>query len=214
MTKESKRFDKCVLSGYWRGVRDRKSPNRFHGRVGDGRTSCAEPGCREPGEFRAPDLYGAASGFDGPGSYRWLCFDHIRAFNSSYNFFDGMSREEIEAAQTPFTGWATETRAFTSGGVDSPPRWSDFSDPLDAISARFRARAPQERTDGKPLSEEDRKAFTLLKLDINADRHTLRQRYTELVRRYHPDHNGGDRSHEKALQAVVEAYQRLRRRIA
>jgi hypothetical protein len=191
-------------------LNSRPPPNRFHGRVGDGRALCAHPGCREPGEFRAPDLYGATSGFDGPGSYRWLCFEHVREFNGSYNFFNGMSREEIENAQTPFAGWATETRAFTSGGVDSPPRWRDFHDPLDAIAARFRARIPKERTDGKPLSDEDRKALDVLKLDINADRRALRQRYTMLVRQYHPDHNGGDRTHEKALQAVVEAYQRLR----
>ena len=28
---------------------------------------------------------------------------------------------------------------------------------------------------------------------------------------FHPDRNGGDRAHESALQAVVEAYQHLRR---
>ncbi len=191
-----------------------KSPNRFHGRVGDGAARCAQPDCRAPGEFRAPDIYGAASGFDGPGSYRWLCFEHVREFNACYNFFDGMSREEIEDAQTPFAGWATETRSFTSGGVDSPPKWNDFHDPLDAISARFRARQnagmPTERADGKRLSDDDRKALGIFKLDVNADRRAVRQRYTELVRKFHPDHNGGDRAHEKALQAVVEAYQILR----
>ncbi len=125
-----------------------------------------------------------------------------------------MNREEIEEAQTPFAGWATETRAFTSGGVDSPPKWRDFHDPLDAISARFRARQDarmtNERADRARLSDADRKAFTVLKLDISADRRALRQRYAALVRAYHPDHNGGDRAHEKALQSVVEAYQRLR----
>lgn len=171
---------------------------------------CAHPGCRENGEFRAPDPYGERSGFDGPGSYRWLCFDHVREFNSSYNFFDGMSREEIDAAQTPFGGWPSESRAFTNGGVDNPPKWRDFHDPLDAISARFRAQMPKERTDGKQLSDADRKAMAVLTLDINADRRALRTRYTALVRKFHPDHNGGDRGHEKALQAVIEAYQRLR----
>ena len=33
----------------------------------------------------------------------------------------------------------------------------------------------------------------------------------KLVRQYHPDRNGGDRSFETRLQAVVEAYQLLRR---
>ena len=49
---------------------------------------------------------------------------------------------------------------------------------------------------------------------IDADRRALRQRYLDLVRRYHPDKNGGDRSHEKALQAVIEAYTALKGRPA
>ena len=78
-----------------------------------------------------------------------------------------MSREEIEDAQTPSSGWATESRAFTSGGVDTPPKWRDFSDPLDAIAARFRARMPVERADGRCFSAEDRRALAVLKLDEN-----------------------------------------------
>ena len=52
--------------------------------------------------------------------------------------------------------------------------------------------------------------FRSLALGHDADRSTLRRRYTELVRKYHPDRNGGDRSFEARLQAVVEAYQLLR----
>jgi DnaJ domain len=179
---------------------------------------CAHEGCSEPGEFRAPDPYGQRAGFDGPGAYRWLCFDHVRAFNASYNFFNGMSRDEIEEAQMPFAGWERETRAFAQGGVDTPPRWRDFHDPLDAISARFRGRmaeaAPKPRPDGKALSAAERDALHTLGLGHDADAQALRARYSELVRKYHPDRNGGDRSYEKKLQAVVEAYQRLRKSAA
>jgi curved DNA-binding protein CbpA len=41
--------------------------------------------------------------------------------------------------------------------------------------------------------------------------HGLRKRYSALVRRYHPDKNGGDRSHEGKLREVIEAYQLLRK---
>jgi DnaJ domain len=183
---------------------------RFHGRIDSGE-SCAEPGCTAPGEFRAPVEDGRRPGFDGPGDWRWLCLDHVRAFNTRYNFFEGMSADEIEDAQRPYAGWERETRAFASAG-DRPPRWADFADPLEAVSGRFGRRdrdAP--RADGKPLSEGDRKALGVLGLGKDADRRALRTRYAELVRRYHPDRNGGDRSHEKALQAVIEAYTLLRR---
>ena len=41
-----------------------------------------------------------------------------------------------------------------------------------------------------------------------------RQSYSQLVRRYHPDKNGGDRAHEARLLAVIEAYQLLRKSAA
>lgn len=188
----------------------KERPQRFHGRVEANGRTCAEPGCEEPGEFRAPPLEGAAGG-EGPRAFRWMCLDHVRAFNQRYNFFDGMSAEEISRAQRPLAGWERETRAFARAGTgDAGPRWADFSDPLDAIAARFRRQPAPERGDGKPLSGQDRESLKVLGLAADADRTALRRRYSELVRQYHPDRNGGDRSHEAQLQKVIAAYQQLR----
>ncbi|MGC6328350.1 J domain-containing protein [Rhizorhabdus sp. FW153] len=191
----------------------RNARARFHGRVEGSRQICAQPGCEAPGEFRAPVPGGRRPGFDGPGDWHFLCLDHVRAFNSGYNFFTGMSTDEIEAEQTSYGGWDRETRSF-SPGAGSSPRWADFVDPLDAIGARFARAADKERKDGRPLSDSDRKAMKILGLGKDADRRALRTRYAELVRRYHPDRNGGDRSHEKALQDVISAYTQLKGRPA
>jgi hypothetical protein len=186
---------------------------RFHGRV-EGDRLCSHPGCTGPGEFRAPPAEGKRPGFDGPGHWRWFCLDHVREFNDGYNYFTGMSPDEIERAQTPYGGWDRETRAFSTNGSPSP-RWSDFLDPLDAIGARFRGTpAEKPRSDGRELSDLDRKSLHVLGLGTDSDRRALRQRYADLVRLYHPDRNGGDRSHEKALQAVIEAYTQLKSRPA
>jgi hypothetical protein len=186
-----------------------KPKARFHGRVEGAAQQCAHPGCDAPGEFRAPRDPSARHGLDGPAGWRWLCLDHVREFNAGYNYFSGMSSDEIEAEQRPFAGWARETRAFASNGSPGP-RWADFIDPLDAIGARFKRPVQKERADGRPLSGHDRRALDTLGLDVDADRRTLRQRYSDLVRQYHPDRNGGDRSHEAALQRVIEAYQQLK----
>lgn len=186
---------------------------KFHGRVRGRVQHCAHPGCSEPGEFRAPGVQ--PPGFDGPGSYRWFCLMHIREFNARYDWFDGMSQDEIDAAQAPAASWADAARAFRpTAGVDSPPRWADFKDPLEAISGRFRSHLPKERADGRPLSAEDRRGLKLLGLGVDASLHDVRTRYSQLVRKYHPDRNGGDRSHEKRLQDVIEAWQLLRKSAA
>ena len=187
--------------------------DRFHGRVGGRSRLCEWPGCRDHGEFRAPGPRG--SSFDGPGQYRWFCLDHVRQFNAGYDWFDGMSPDEILAAQHPVHGWDRQTRAFSpTAGIDTAPRWADFADPLEAIARRAKARRPAERADGKVFTPDQRRALDLLGLEIDTDRRALRKRYSELVHALHPDRNGGDRSSEKRLQAVVEAYQLLRKAAA
>ena len=184
--------------------------NKFHGRIAGSDRPCTARGCEEAGEFRAPGE--RRPGFDGPGDYRWFCLDHVRAFNAGYDWFEGMSADEILAAQHPVAGWERETRAFSAtAGIDQAPRWADFADPLDAIIGRARAMRPLARSDGQVLTAEQRRALDVLALGHDADRTALRRRYTELVRKYHPDRNGGDRSFETRLQQVVEAYQALRK---
>ena len=188
---------------------------RFHGRYETEERVCEHPTCQEPGEFRAPGY--RPNGFDGPGQWRWLCLEHVREFNAGYDWFEGMSAEEILAAQSPASGWRTESPAFSPRAqVDGMPRWADFDDPLDAISARasgIKSRAQREATmamDGR-FSKDEAAALETMGLGSDTDKRRLRRRYSELVRRYHPDRNGGDRSHEARLSKVVDAYQLLRK---
>ena len=182
---------------------------KFHGRVEGAADRCGVAGCDEPGEYRAPV---SAGDFDGPGTWRYLCLDHVRAHNARYNYFTGMTPDEIEAAQSPIAGWERHTRAFAHvGGGDPAPAWSDFADPLDAIGTRFRRFGEGGGTPARErFTAAERKALGALGLKSDTDRMALRKRYAELVRRFHPDRNGGDRSHERALGAVIDAYTLLK----
>ena len=193
----------------WKPVRH----DRFHGRHETRGRTCDWPDCGEAGEARAPGE--RTPGLAGPGDYCWFCLEHVRAFNAGYDYFEGMTTEQILRAQSPLGGWEQEIRAFRpTAGIDQAPRWADFSDPLDAISARARMRKPAQRVDGRAVTPDERRALDVLGLPLDADRKALRSRYSELVRRYHPDRNGGDRSSEALLSRVVEAYQLLRKAAA
>ena len=180
----------------------------MHGRVEGARACCAVAGCDAPGEFKAPLSPGD---FDGPGAWRFLCLDHVREHNARYNYFEGMSPDEITEAQSPLAGWERPSRRFSAAGSDPPPAWSDFADPLDAISARFGRRAEPKTS---RFNREEQRALSILGLGEDADRHAVRQRYSTLVRRFHPDRNGGNRSQEERLGRVIDAYQLLRKAAA
>lgn len=177
----------------------------MHGKVEDSSERCAVPGCSGLGEYKAPVQ---PANFDGPGAWRLLCLDHVREHNRKYNYFEGMSAEEIAEAQGPLGGWERPSRRFVSAGADPMPAWADFADPLDAIAARFRCadRGPPQR-----FTPSERRALGVLGLAEDADLHGVRSRYSKLVRRFHPDRNGGDRSHERQLGRVIDAWQILKK---
>jgi len=171
---------------------------------------CEEPGCAMPGEFKAPR---DDASHNGRPMWRWLCLDHVRAFNSRYNFFHGMTPEEIHEAQGGSPAWDRATRAFASNGYADRLH---FDDNLEMIRLRFGqrawedARARRRIANGEPIEPADAIALSVLGLDAKATRSDLRKRYAELVRRYHPDRNGGDRTHEARLSRVIEAYNHLK----
>jgi hypothetical protein len=176
---------------------------KLHGKVEGATERCAVPGCRRVGEYKAPVH---PANFDGPGAYSLLCLDHVREHNKRYNYFHGMSPEEISDAQSPLAGWERPSRQFAHGG-DPMPAWNDFADPLDAIAANFRRadRGPPQR-----FTRNEKRALGILGLGDDADLHAVRRSYSKLVRRFHPDRNGGDRSQEKKLSEVIEAWQTLK----
>src|SRR3569833_2731567 len=140
--------------------------SRMHGRVEGARACCAVAGCDAPGEFKAPLSPGD---FDGPGAWRFLCLDHVREHNARYNFFEGMSPDEITRAQHPLAGWDRPSRRFDANGADQPPKWSDFADPLDAISGRFGH--VRERAIPSRFSKDEQRALAVLVLGDDAELH-------------------------------------------
>jgi curved DNA-binding protein CbpA len=61
------------------------------------------------------------------------------------------------------------------------------------------------------LGKLERNALADLDLTDVADKTQIRVRYTELVKKCHPDSNGGDRSAEHKLQRVLKAWKTLKK---
>ena len=150
--------------------------------------------------------------FDGPGDWRWLCLDHVRAFNADYNYFEGMSADEISDAQNPYGGWDRETRAFATANGSPPAALGRFRRSARRDRRALPPRGPRARATGASSARPTAGICGCSASISTSTGAALRMRYAELVRRYHPDRNGGDRSHEKALQAVIEAYTALKGR--
>jgi DnaJ-domain-containing protein 1 len=174
-----------------------------------GERACDHPGCRQAAVTRAPKARDLLN------DHYWFCQPHAAEYNRHWDFFAGMSESQIRAHQAGMATGERPTWTFQASRASREAMASRgaaeraFTDPFGLFSAaRRRAeQAAYERRIGKI----ERSALADLDLDATAEPRTIRARYIELVKRCHPDANGGDRSAEHKLQRVIRAYQALRK---
>jgi DnaJ-class molecular chaperone len=146
----------------------------------------------------------------------WFCQPHAAEYNKGWNFYAGMSEGEIRARQEEeaSTGgrptwqfkaskFSREAAAFAAGAGRG------FSDPFGMFKGGGRRAEPE--TPSRRIGKIERSALADLDLEESAEQTVIRARYKELVKRCHPDANGGDRSAEHKLQRVIKAYKTLQK---
>lgn len=174
--------------------------------------ACDRPGCVAQGEYRAP------KGRDRLGEYFWFCLEHVREYNAAWDFYKGADAVTLEREKRADTIGRRPTwplglgmgGARRAAQMDRPAmeealrRWFDSGDipGFGAGRARARAEAPPRKRPPAPVEE----ALAVLDLDVSASSAEIKSRYKELVKRHHPDANGGDKAAEERLKSINQAY--------
>lgn len=178
--------------------------------------SCQWPGCVHAATHRAP------KGRTQERQYWRFCLDHVREYNASYNFFAGMSDDAVARYQKDaITGHRpTWKMGMLGGNRTRKPRnarffeeFGDASDPFDMfgeLGTGRRYRPSREEVERRAVRNAERKALHSLGLETDAKRPEIKARFKELVKRHHPDANGGDRASEDKLREIIEAYNYLK----
>jgi hypothetical protein len=167
---------------------------------------CAHPGCESEGGFKV------TKSRDQIGEYMWLCLDHARAHNESWDFFKGMDEKDIESFRNDAITGHRPTWPLGKRAARMPnPYGRSFG--VDDGSGQFEKDAestPHVRRPERTLTRLQIQALDTMHLSHSATLLEIKARYKELVKRYHPDANGGDRGAEERLKQVIKAYGVLR----
>jgi hypothetical protein len=163
---------------------------------------CEAPGCRMPGEFRAPFSR------DKLDQYRWFCLEHVRDYNKKWDYFRGLDADEIEKHIRADTTWRRPV--WPLGGRRSGGG-AQIHDPLGLSDDAGLGERPQPKMDGsEQLTPAERNAMGVLELSWPLTQADVKSRYKELVKLHHPDANGGAREAEEKLKEINAAYSTLR----
>jgi len=185
----------------------RRAPVRDEARL------CEAKGCTAKAEVRAPKSPKRLKEF------YWYCPEHAREHNRNWNFFEGMSetearkfREAEAYGHRPTWKMSQNGRASAAArfGVDAELEIDDALGVMSDATPR-RTEDGGDYREGRKLTRLQAKAFQSLHLPTNAPEADIRRRYAELVKRFHPDANGGQRGAEDQLAEVIKAHQILKK---
>lgn len=176
---------------------------------------CDWEGCEKAGTHRAP------KGHRNEGQYHNFCLEHVRHYNTAFNFFAGMDKDDLdtalhsppppEARPSFATGQAgaRASRTAKTAGLGSGDK---YGDPF-GVFAKYRHRQAQKPAEERvrPLHEQDRRALETLGILGQTKSDDIKRAYKTLVKLHHPDANGGDKSSEDRLRTIIAAYSHLKK---
>ena len=175
---------------------------------------CQWQGCKDAGRHRAP----RGRGHDG--EYYVFCLDHVRQYNATYNYFVGMSDAQVSDFQKESVTGHRPT--WTMGSAGTEPGRSRGQPRHHSTFGSAEVNDPHEfLNDGEPrqhgptgerrlLRKVERRSLEALDLPPTAPRETIKARFKQLVKRHHPDANGGDTRSEDKLREIIQAYNYLK----
>ncbi len=147
-----------------------------------------------------------------------MCLDHVRRYNASYNYFDGMSDAEIDDfRKDALTGhrptWRLGLNLRTGGATNGDDGEAGrlrmrAHDPHGFFA--YRARVASERAAARKLRPLEKRSLEAMNLTETATKAEIKARFKQLVKRHHPDSNGGDNRSEDKLREIIQAYNYLK----
>lgn len=142
---------------------------------------CDHLGCTKAGTCRAPksrDL----------NDYWWFCKEHAAEYNKNWNYYEGMSPEEIEE------DWERQT--FGSPLKDKKQAEQDNKDYINFLNDFITGRSTFDKIPPKKnvLPNGVIKALKTFDLPITASWREVSARYRSLAKKYHPDTTKSDKN--------------------
>ena len=162
---------------------------------------CDHPSCGQPGDFRAPKSR------DQLNQYYFFCLAHVREYNQAWDYFSGLSPEEVENYTRDATVWERPSWPLGQWGINERKL-------RDKAMRDIFGDAPTEEKanmSNAPMPLAEREALATLELSPPVEFSAIKAQYRILVKKHHPDLNGGDRENEEKFKNINQAFATLRK---
>ena len=165
------------------------------------KTICEWNNCNNSGEFRAPVEK------DNSKKYRMLCLEHVKEFNKNWNYFAGMSDQQIIEFMKSDMIWHKPTQSFSSSDNFFKILWNNT---LKDETQKIKNFENLDHMKKFRFRSQDFQAFTILDLPAGLEWKKIQEKFKKLVKKFHPDMNAGNKKFEEKLKIITLAYTQLK----
>ena len=141
---------------------------------------CSNPECKEIG------LYPAPKSRDNLREYLYFCINCIRDFNKSWNYFEGLSENELEVEIRKSVTWDRPSWKFGTKNLnyDFEKAFREFENKKSANNKKI-------------IDKKLEKALKILGLNSDSNLTEVKTRYKTLAKKWHPDVQNESKSKNK-----------------
>ena len=125
----------------------------------------------------------------------------------NWNYFDGMSDNQIYEFLKSDMTWHKPTQSFSSSDNFFKVLWNNaLKDELDKSQLKSNLNHMRQFK----FDHNDIKAFGILGISVGLKWEKIQNKFKSLVKKFHPDMNSGNKKYEEKLKLITLAYTQLK----
>ncbi len=165
---------------------------------------CDINNCKKEGQFKAPKSRIMLN------DYFYFCLEHIKEYNKSWDFYRGLSVNEIENSVREDIIWNRPSWPLKGSPYKVMEQINSFySNNFEDLNAKENDDYFENRLHDENLSKDENKALRSLNLKLPLTLEKIKKNYKKLVKIFHPDVNGNNKNAEETFKKINNSYRIL-----
>ena len=168
-------------------------------------TNCDKEGCVANGEYKAPKSRIKLN------EYYYFCLNHIKEYNKSWDFYKGLTVDQIEKSINKDSVWDRPSWPLKGNPSKVLEQINEFinNDYYLFENDRNQEEYYRNRLLDENLTSEQNHALKSLELKLPVNLDQIKKKYKKLVKIFHPDVNDNNKEAENKFKEINESYKIL-----
>ena len=166
---------------------------------------CDRLNCKNIGEYKAPKSRSNLN------DYFFFCLKHVSEYNKSWDFYKGLTVDQIELSMRKDTVWDRPSWPLKGNPNKIMEQLKEFL--VNDYSLFEKEKEIKDFLKNKKLDENltnlEHRCIRVLKLKMPISVDEIKKNYKKLVKIFHPDVNANNKEAEHKFKEITEAYKIL-----